>query len=128
MTGKLGWIEMDVFRERPRFEMTGPHIDEERARPGGQAAEAAPPTAPRSQAAEAGRKSYPGTGWGDRAGDRARRVSFDPVPTPIQRSVLRYEYRSGLVDLGIRLGPDPSPSRLAQRDRGEPGFAVPPPE
>ncbi len=68
--------------------------------------------------------SFPGTGWGDRRIDRVQYVSFTPERTATDQLVFRYEYRSGLVALGIF---PPSRDRLEQRDRGGlVGFARPP--
>ena len=72
------------------------------------------------------RESYPGTGWGPRAHDRAVLVSFDPQPAAAERITLRYEYGHALRALGI-LPPRPhGPDRLAERERGAGGFAKPP--
>lgn len=124
-SGRLGWIELDVFRERRRRDL----VRREQEGPvAGDAAAAAP--APRSRAFEndAAQEGFPGTGWGERAHDRARLVHFDPERHPVQSGVLRYEYRAALVALGV-LGPEPDRDRLAQREQGVDGFApAPPPE
>lgn len=67
-------------------------------------------------------EAFPGTGWGDRRRDRVRHVHFDPMHVASDHIVLRYEYSSGLVALGIF----PDRDRLRQRDRGELSFARPP--
>jgi hypothetical protein len=134
-SGKLGWIELDVYRERQRANLVGQHedgglppelaaADARRGRP--PASE--PPRSAESAGKRAARDSFPGTGWGASTHDPARVVAFDPDPMPIERGVLRYEYRSGLLALGIRPASAPDAGRLAQRDRGEPAFALPPPD
>jgi hypothetical protein len=72
-------------------------------------------------------RSYPGTGWGDRADDAATLVDFDPQPQPGERVTLRYEYAAGLRALGIDVRSGPyARNRLRERDRGDGGFAKPP--
>ena len=71
------------------------------------------------------RRSYPGTGWGNRVRDRARVVDFDPESNPVERITLRYEYRNALVALGVLPEASPWPGRLHERDSGR-GFAEPP--
>ena len=75
--------------------------------------------------AEGKARSFPGTGWGDRAHDPVVLVSFDPESAPCERVTLRYEYRSALVALGILPPPVPR-DRLWQREHAEPGFAQAP--
>jgi len=72
-------------------------------------------------------KSFPGTGWGDRAYDPVTLVEFRAEPAAAERVTLRYEYASALRALGIL----PSPyregrDRLGERERGDLGFARPP--
>jgi hypothetical protein len=141
---RLGWIEVEVFRERRPVARPWPYWqrpddgrqgeeqrDEARepeaktkdegassARDG--VAERAP--APPAAAAPA----YPGTGWGPRAEDPVRVVSFDPEPTPAERVTLRYEYASALRALGILPRQWWARDRLGERERGQEGFAKPP--
>lgn len=142
---RMGWIELEVFREkrRPvRRQWSEDRVD----RPSGRSGESeapssraeSPPRAsePTADAAEAEARpqaksqagararSYPGTGWGSRAHDPVVLVNFEPEPSPAQRTTLRYEYRGALVALGVLPSP-PHRDRLAERDRGE-GFAPPP--
>jgi hypothetical protein len=145
---KMGWIEMEVYRERtrerrqtrrgwwpwrtpreeaPEAEAKRRDTDDRGARAGSPAeksegadAQARPESAPRS-AAPAPAQSYPGTGWGESLEDRVRLVDFDAETTPAERLVLRYEYRAALRALGVL--PD---DRLSQRERGDRGFAKPP--
>jgi hypothetical protein len=72
------------------------------------------------------RDSYPGTGWGPRAHDRAVVVSFDPEPAAAERITLRYEYARALRALGILPPHRHDRDRLAERERGDGGFAKPP--
>jgi len=142
-SGRMGWIELAVYRERhPRpARLQPPPIDrrEDEARPphagaadadarlesGRKSAESRPPaTAPPSP--DAAPRGYPGTGWGPRADDLAELVAFEPQPHPAQRMTLRYEYRPALLALGIDLGGPPQRDRLWERERGAQGFAQPP--
>jgi hypothetical protein len=70
--------------------------------------------------------SYPGTGWGPRADDPVRVVSFDPEAAPSERVTLRYEYAPALRALGILPRPWWTRDRLRERERGQEGFARPP--
>ena len=72
-------------------------------------------SAPQSDAA-------PGTGWGDQRFDPVRETQFFAAASPSDHIVLRYEYASGLAELGIY----PRHRRVFQRERGELGFAAPP--
>jgi hypothetical protein len=71
-------------------------------------------------------RSFPGTGWGQRADDPVVLVSFDPEPTPSERVTLRYEYGSTLRALGVLPRPFYQADRLRERERGEGGFVQPP--
>jgi hypothetical protein len=145
---KMGWIEIAVYRERRPYVQATPRPwsenkrqdssarEEQDARdqaPGAPAPEASAsrdsaqaPKLEAESAAGARARSYPGTGWGDRAHDPVVLVSFDPEKHPSERVTLRYEYRSALVALGVLPAPAPQRDRLWQRDRAEPGFAQPP--
>jgi hypothetical protein len=132
---KMGWIELAVYRERRPFVRSLPE-----AQPWGNARDESAPSASAAGRVdrEAGRsaeqaapapapaQAYPGTGWGERARDRAFLVQFDPESEPCERATLRYEYRPALVALGV-LPPAPvRRDRLHERDRAEAGFAPPP--
>jgi hypothetical protein len=137
---RMGWIEVRVYRERPRWTRTWERDDAARRagepREGSSRAEsAAPPTSADAESegrplgknqARARQPSYPGTGWGSRARDRAVVVEFEPEATPAEQTILRYEYRRALVELGVLPSPHARHDRLRERDRGEPGFAPPP--
>ncbi len=71
-------------------------------------------------------KSFPGTGWGDRAYDPVTVVEFRPEPVAAERVTLRYEYPGTLRALGILPIPYPNRDRLGERERGDLGFARPP--
>jgi hypothetical protein len=147
---KMGWIEVAVYRERRALAQVRPYSYPEPSRPypietqenRGRAQEPAAPGEPsaRDDAGAAGRpeseaklekdskraRSYPGTGWGDRAHDPVVLVSFDPEPEPRERITLRYEYRPALIALGVLPPRTSSRDRLWQREHAEPGFAQPP--
>jgi hypothetical protein len=144
--GRLGWIEVEIYRERRPVARPWPYWpyrpDEGRPDDGAPAEEGRrePKTkddrassdardgiAERAPAPPAAAPpSYPGTGWGPRAEDPVRVVSFDSEPTPAERVTLRYEYASALRALGILPRSWWSRDRLRERDRGEEGFARPP--
>ena len=135
---KMGWLQIAVYRERtppPRRELQemddiGGRSNEPEARDRAAAREpaSAPPdegVAGDAKTAGKARRSYPGTGWGDRVRDRARVVDFDPEPKPVEQIALRYEYREALVALGVLPEASPWRGRLHERDSGR-GFAEPP--
>jgi hypothetical protein len=124
--GKMGWIEMAVYRDRERPRPSARAYEEgegarkekdEAPRAAGRAAPAPSTSAPAPDSA------YPGTGWGERLRDRVRLVDFEPESSPAQQTTLRYEYRVALVALGIL---PKHHSRLEERERGDGGFAKPP--
>lgn len=142
---KMGWIEVAVYRERRPYVQATPYAEPWRGRPDAEPAKRdQAPAAPEARTArdEAGAassesdakleqgsnraRSYPGTGWGDRAHDPVMLVSFDPQPDPSERLTLRYEYRSTLVALGVLPPRVSARDRLWQREHAEPGFAQPP--
>jgi len=165
--GRMGWIEVAVFREhrpfvthpcgrrrscgdRPMDRTMKPEgrelgEDEDRAaRDEGRSDSAEAPSATvherkrqdeaESRGAERYRpaprapsaKSFPGTGWGDRAYDPVTVVEFRAEPAAVERLTLRYEYASALRALGILPSRYPSRDRLGERERGHLGFARPP--
>jgi hypothetical protein len=73
-----------------------------------------------------GARSFPGTGWGERAYDPVTVVEFQAEPAAAERLTLRYEYAGALRALGILPRPYPSRDRLGERERGDLGFARPP--
>lgn len=137
---KMGWIEVAAYRERRALAQVLPSpsprqpypIEEQKSR--GEEANAAPEASASRDAAEAPAaagstakaRSYPGTGWGERAHDPVVLVSFDPEANPFERVTLRYEYRPALVALGVLPPRTPPRDRLWQRDQAQPGFAQPP--
>jgi hypothetical protein len=143
--GRLGWIEVEIYRERRPVARPWPYwpYRPDDARPeGGEPSEEGrrEPKAKDDSAAAArdgiaerrpappatAAPAYPGTGWGPRAEDAVRVVSFDPAPAPAERITLRYEYASALRALGILPRSWWSRDRLHERERGEEGFARPP--
>jgi hypothetical protein len=155
-SGKMGWIEVAVYRERrPVYpapaccdEAPGSRPDtllREESRSDGRDAQAVPAAPGAAGSPEAGneakdaartlgapitpserRPSYPGTGWGAQTSDPVSVVSFDPETRPAECLTLRYEYASALRALGIPLLPEWNADRLHQRERGDLGFAKPP--
>ena len=140
---RMGWIELSVYREKRRWTRRDRHDDRGSRAPGDVEAESgraeAPATAaPTADAAEAEAwpransqggaraRSYPGTGWGESTRDPVVLVDFEPERSPAQRTTLRYEYRDALVALGVLPSPHAPRDRLAERDRGQEGFAPPP--
>jgi hypothetical protein len=153
--GKLGWIELAVYRERRAFVTPRPvpYFDPSYppAGDGGEGRAQAPAgplsgaerdaaDTPRSTGGAASRsegemkserrsdeaRSYPGTGWGERAHDPVVLVSFDAEARPAECVTLRYEYRAALVALGV-LPPAVARDRLWQREQAsQTGFAQPP--
>jgi hypothetical protein len=71
-------------------------------------------------------RSFPGTGWGERAYDPVTVVEFRAEPYAAERITLRYEYAGALRALGILPSLYPSRDRLGERERGDLGFARPP--
>jgi hypothetical protein len=134
---KMGWIEVAVFREsrplvqwRPRLQ-SPPAPSTREYDEAGTREEAAEPEAARDAAEGAAKavgraRSFPGTGWGERAQDPVVLVSFEPEPVPCEQTTLRYEYRPALVALGVLPRPTPRRDRLWERDHAESGFAQPP--
>jgi hypothetical protein len=146
--GKMGWIEIAVYRERRPVarQPWEPRVSGEAGSSGSPGSEneaakdatgrAAPPAslapAPEARAQssrDAARAplsgSYPGTGWGGATDDRAELVTFDPLAQPVEIATLRYEYAGALRALGILPRPYWSQDRLRDRESGG-GFAQPP--
>ncbi len=146
--GKMGWIEVTVYRER-QAPVWRPWLRDEpaRERDGGPSASKSAPSAPAPQAEaraqEKGERegysdeatvgsglraeSYPGTGWGESRHDPVVTVQFEPERGAAETLTVRYEYRAALVRLGLL--PSccrPEPDRLAERESGRDGFARPP--
>jgi hypothetical protein len=138
---KMGWIEIAAYRERRAFVRCFPRAERpaapaplesdgdaagRSAAPANEAARDSAEAKAAKQSADARARSYPGTGWGDRAEDPVVLVSFDPESEPSERVVLRYEYRPALVTLGVLPRRVPPRDRLWERERAEPGFSQPP--
>ena len=143
--GRLGWIEVEIYRERRPVARPWPYwpYRPDDARPEGSEPSEEGRREPKAKddSAAAARDgiterrpvppataapAYPGTGWGPRADDPVRVVSFDPAPAPAERITLRYEYASALRALGILPRSWWSRDRLRERERGEEGFTKPP--
>ncbi|HEV8481171.1 MAG TPA: hypothetical protein VGR66_10295 [Candidatus Eisenbacteria bacterium] len=125
--GDMGWIRVAAFRERQDqgWQDEG-QIRDDASR--GEVRKSGPrPESSRGTTepyAGAAPQSNPGTGWGGTQNDKVHAVDFDPERFACAQVIVRYEYRSGLVSLGIL--PKPS-DRTHQRDEGQFGFALPPP-
>lgn len=127
---RLGWIEVEVFRERRPVARPWPPYWPYEPRPYGaeprEEGRQDSDAKTKDEGASAASPSYPGTGWGPRADDPVRVVSFDPEPVPAERGALRYEYAAALRALGIWPRQWWSRDRLRERERGDEGFARPP--
>ena len=141
---RLGWIEVQVYRERRPVARPWPYWPYPPAddRPYGEEqreeGRREPDAKTKDESASAARDgvaeraplpvapAYPGTGWGPRADDPVRVVSFDPEAVPAERVTLRYEYAAALRALGILPRQWWSRDRLRERERGDEGFARPP--
>jgi hypothetical protein len=132
--GKMGWIEIAVYRERRPAPVWRPWSENKRdsdsargdAEAGAPREEGARDKAAQAPAPAGRAQSYPGTGWGDRSTDHAVVVEFQPQANPAEQITLRYEYRSALQALGILPRPCCDRDRLSQREQGTDGFAQPP--
>ncbi len=136
--GKLGWIELTVYRERDAVVRQAPRSPdpgwlepfEEQEAPAGERPRHEKRSdrsneAPAPSAASGSERSYPGTGWGRRSHDPVMLVDFQPEAHAAQTVTLRYEYRTSLVALGVLPRRAPA-DRLRERERAEWGFAQPP--
>lgn len=138
--GRVGWIEMAVYRQRTPY-IAREGIDSDSAgrapeRNRGDAAAgrdtddapAAAAEAPRKELRSGGSRqsSFPGTGWGSRTADHAVLVDFDPEARPCQIVTLRYEYANTLHALGVLTASSWDRDRLRERELGSLGFARPP--
>ena len=125
--GMMGWIRVAAFRERHGQWQDEGQIrsngDDARGRMGPRPESNAPRGAEPYAGGQPAPQSNPGTGWGQTKNDKVHEVDFDPERFACSQVTVRYEYRSGLVSLGILPGPD----RTWQRDNGQVGFAAPPP-
>ncbi|HET8646794.1 MAG TPA: hypothetical protein VFO85_14965 [Vicinamibacteria bacterium] len=132
-TARMGWIEMAVYRERQRYTWRSPDVTTQDAPSAGAPTPALETRSREEGAAKAqgrdaesgARRSYPGTGWGERVHDSVRLVDFEPEAHPAERITVRYEYASALRALGI-LPWQSTRDRLRERERGQAGFAQPP--
>jgi len=92
----MGVIAMAVFREK---EQPRPLQEEKRE---GQAAPSAPSAGPAPQSADrALAKESAGTGFGDTRYSPVETVQFEPERDPIQKTLVKYEWREVLCRKGI---------------------------
>ncbi len=141
--GDMGWVRVLAFRERvpPRLDrFEGPMGNDrsdirnrQEGRDGRGRGAAEPPVDQKGKENESRlnaeglrelEDSNPGTGWGRKSRDPVRRTTFTAEPAPVDHLVLRYEYASGLLALGIDIRP--RRDRLRERELGDFGFARPP--
>ena len=139
--GDMGWIRVMSFREQtPIAWRNGPKVRGNDSRGDwngqGNTREESAPSMPAPsmggdlRAQKSGERlnqapqsdAAPGTGWGDQRWDPVRQTQFLAMANPIDQIVLRYEYESGLRQLGINV----RTRRVFERERGEVGFAQPP--
>lgn len=110
----VGVIGVAVFEERPRRPSPLPSIAEK--------ASPAPASHAERAAAPAAEASL-GTAHGEHEPSAARMTHFARAARPMQTSVLRYESRQALIDLGVLPGTHPP----VRRPRPFPGGFVPDP-
>jgi len=142
--GDLGWIRVAAFNEfRPVVYREWGGLKSQYRDGGGSGADAreqsAAPEAKDAPQRMESRKSVdsyggepapaapsPGTGWGSNQRDRVREVDFTPERFACTQVILRYEYKAGLVALGILPTWGDDRDRLWERENGTLGFAQPP--
>ncbi len=78
----MGVIAMAVYPERPRYEILTPMPDRDRMAPSG--------------AESAAKQAIPGTGFGETTHSPSIAVNFEPLPEPIEKVFLKYEWRETL--------------------------------
>ncbi len=132
-TSNVGTIEAVFFREKRRPPVTV-YKDREEQPLQDSAAQSAPGAAgkaeaPRAEARDGAKRQSPdklaATGIGDETRFPVSWVEFEEDPAPVARIALRYEFRSGLVRLGVL----PREDDLYARDRArgfEPSYAPDP--
>jgi len=111
-TSAMGVIAVAVYAERPR-----PEIYNRMSEMGSAAADSAPAS-----------RAAPGTGFGETTYSPSTTVSFEPLPDPIEKVFLKYEWRETLCSKKIL--PDCRNSGSTGGNRFWPdngGFAPPPP-
>ena len=91
----MGVIAMAVFREK---EQPRPLLEEKRE---GQAAPAAPSAARSLNADQAAAEKSAGTGFGDARYSPVITVQFEPERSPVQKTLVKYEWREVLCRKGI---------------------------
>lgn len=84
----MGVIAMAVYAERPRPEIMSPMSEMGRAAP--------------SDSKSAAKQSAPGTGYGETRYSPSQVVNFEPLPEPIEKAFLKYEWRETLCKKGIQ--------------------------
>lgn len=111
----MGVIAMAVYPERPRPQVVTPMSDMARAAPGA------------AKSMEK-RESAAGTGYGETTYSPSVTVSFEPLPDPIEKVFLKYEWRESLCKKGILSTCQNPPQTNENRFwPGNDGYAPPPP-
>ncbi|MDA8423505.1 MAG: hypothetical protein M0Z89_09255 [Nitrospiraceae bacterium] len=112
-----GVIAMAVFREK---EQPRPLLEEKRE---GRAAPAAPSAARSLNADQAAAEKSAGTGFGDARYSPVITVQFEPERSPVQKTLVKYEWREVLCRKGIL----PCNRKVGNRLWDEDGYAPYPP-
>ena len=89
----MGVIAVAVYREKERPQ---PLYHGKRLQPS-----AAAPSADSSKAGKPAMEESSGTGFGDEQYSPAVKVAFEPVGTPVQKTLVKYEWREVLCKKGI---------------------------
>ena len=110
-TSAMGVIAVAVFREKHR-----PIVLYEQGNVSGKAAA---PSAPRSEAQRAA-KDEAGTGFGNEHYSPVVRVEFEPESIPVQKFLVKYEWRNELCRKGIIQCRPEARNRLWDRDEYAP--------
>lgn len=111
----MGVIAMAVYAERPRPEIINQMSDMARAAPGA------------AKSMEK-RESAAGTGYGETTYSPSVAVSFEPLPDPIEKVFLKYEWRETLCKKGIKSACQSVPKNEQNRFWPDSdGYAPPPP-
>jgi hypothetical protein len=114
----MGVIAMAVYREKPAPRPFREKTYEGQAAPAAPSAKASPGSADRARAEESA-----GTGFGNARYSPVIRVQFDPEPRPVQKTLVKYEWREVLCRKGIL----PCVREHANRLWDEDGYAPFPP-
>ncbi|HET9482163.1 MAG TPA: hypothetical protein VFP98_10445 [Candidatus Polarisedimenticolia bacterium] len=115
-TRDLGVISAVVFREREYYARSAPQVGGQSAAPGSPSE-----TENRSESNDKLSMDSAATGIGEEVGHDVTRIRFDAEPKPAAVLNIRYEFRDGLVRLGVLPrpgGPCVDPIDRRERARG----------